>query len=194
MDSQTQSFILHDLPELCLSVIWQHVCELPMADRRALLATCKKALSMFGGLIDRMERLELTMKQVRTRAVAEAPTGLPCSAAIGCSSKKRMVAVPTINAQAPQPQGSSSSSMVAWQTSNAPRTQQQQRGSFRTALLILSCFPRARLEHLDLHFRDSPGLMLSPALAAFFLNSPGALEQVDCLGMNCKEVSEGSRV
>ena len=152
MSSQPQCRLLHDLPELSLSLIWQHVCKLPMANRRALLATCKRALSTFGSLVDRMARLELTMKQIPTKAAAEVSTGLPCS--------------------------------------NAPRAPEQQRGSFSASQLVLSCFQQAKLEHLDLHFRDSPGLMLSPALAAFFLNSRGALEHVTCLGMNCKEVSQ----
>ena len=195
MNSQTQCRLLHDLPELSLSVIWQHVCKLPMADCRALLATCKKALSTFGGLVDCMARLELTMKQIRIRATAE-PIKPPCSADGGSSSS--MVTVQTSNSQArtaPELRGSSSSNMVARRTSNAPQApQQQQRGSFRTALLVLSCFQRARLERLDLHFRDSPGLMLSPALADFFLSSRGTLEHVTCLEMNCKEVSEPSRV
>ena len=78
--------------------------------------------------------------------------------------------------------------------SNAPRAPQTQRGSFSAAQLVLSCFQQAKLERLDLHFRDSPGLMLSPALTAFFLSSPGALEHVTCLGMNCKEVGRLSRV
>ena len=195
MDSQTQCLLLHDLPELSLSLIWQHVCKLPMADRRALLATCKKALSTFGGHVDRMARLELTMKQVRIRATAE-PIKPPCSDGGGSSSSR--VTVQTSNSQArtaPELRGSSSSSLVAKWTSNAPQApQKQQRGSFRTALLVLSCFQRARLERLDLHFRDSPGLMLSPALADFFLSSRGTLEHVTCLEMNCKEVSEPSRV
>ena len=81
------------------------------------------------------------------------------------------------------------SSRVAGQTSSAPQAPQQQ-GCFSQALLVLSCFPRARLERLDLNFRISPGLMLSPALAAFFLSSRRALEHVACLWVNCTEVSQ----
>ena len=162
MNSQAQCSLIHDLPELTLSVIWKHVCKLPMADRRALLATCKKALSTFGGLVRRMARMGLTMKQIRTRSAKQ-------SYDIGG--------------------GGSNSSMVAgWASS--PWVQGQQRGTFSTALLVLSCFKHARLERLDLHFRVSPNLMLSPALAAFFLSSRRALEHVTCLRMNCREVSQ----
>ena len=52
---------LLQFPDLTLSLIWHHVCKLPMHDRCALLATCKRALSTFGGLTDRMERLQLTL-------------------------------------------------------------------------------------------------------------------------------------
>ena len=48
-------------PDLPLALIWHHVCKLPMHDRCALLATCKRALSTFGGLTGRMERLQLTL-------------------------------------------------------------------------------------------------------------------------------------
>ena len=52
---------LLECPDLPLSLIWQHVCKLPMHERYALLITCKRALSTFGGLIDRMERLRLKL-------------------------------------------------------------------------------------------------------------------------------------
>ena len=52
---------LLQFPDLPLALIWHHVCKLPMHDRCALLATCKRALSTFGGLTGRMERLQLTL-------------------------------------------------------------------------------------------------------------------------------------
>ena len=107
MNSQIQCSLLHDLPELSLSMIWQQVCKLPMADRRALLAACKKALSTFGGLVDRMARLELTMK---CHAV---PAKLQCSA----------------------DPGGSSGVMVARRTSRAQATRRQ-RGSISAASLL----------------------------------------------------------
>ena len=57
----TDSCRLLECPALPLSLIWHHACKLPMHDRCALLATCKRALSTLGGLTDRMERLQLTL-------------------------------------------------------------------------------------------------------------------------------------
>ena len=60
-EATDSDFRLLEFPDLPLSLIWNHARELPMHDRRALLATCKSALSTFAGLTGRMERLQLTL-------------------------------------------------------------------------------------------------------------------------------------
>ena len=59
--AQPQCRLLDDLGMLPLMAIWERVRKMPMADSCALLATCKKALSTFGGLTDRMARMQLTV-------------------------------------------------------------------------------------------------------------------------------------
>ena len=59
LDDQAAGLNLLDIPKLPLAQIWQRICQLPMCDRCALLATCKAALCTFGAITDRMERLQL---------------------------------------------------------------------------------------------------------------------------------------
>ena len=59
--AQPQCRLLNDLGLLPLMAIWERVRKMPMADSCALLATCKQALSTFGGLTDRMARMQLTV-------------------------------------------------------------------------------------------------------------------------------------
>ena len=64
-DQQSAGLNLLDFPkdfpkDLPLALIWQHICQLPMRDRCALLATCKAALGTFGEIADHMERLQLS--------------------------------------------------------------------------------------------------------------------------------------
>ena len=74
MDDQLNCLLLQD-PQLPLHLIWDLVCKMPMRDRCALLATCKKALRTFCGLTTRMARLRLIIceKQRQTRQAAAPP-------------------------------------------------------------------------------------------------------------------------
>ena len=63
LDAQAAGLSFLDIPKLPLAQIWQRVCQLPMRDRCALLATCKAALGTFGQITDRMERLQLMFDQ-----------------------------------------------------------------------------------------------------------------------------------
>ena len=77
---------LLEFPDLTLSLIWNHVRELPMRNRCALLATCKKALSTFAGLTDRMERLQLTLLEATPKPDGSSRQNAAAHPQLGASS------------------------------------------------------------------------------------------------------------
>ena len=77
MDDQTQCALLYDLPLLPLLVLWEHVLKLQQADAWALLATCKKALVIFGRLTDRTVKLKLTLRTAHGENETRGDASLP---------------------------------------------------------------------------------------------------------------------
>ena len=137
MDDQLNCRLLQD-PQLPLHVIWDLVCKLPMRDRCALMATCKKALHTFGGLTTRMARLRLTMCE-KPRQTRQATKALA----------KHLL-----------------------------------RGDSSHALGILSQFPDATFEKLQLQFIGMHDVPMSASIQHFTAGAGARLRHVTSLELN----------
>ena len=168
MDDQLDCLILQD-PHLPLHVIWDLVCKMPMRDRCALLATCKKALSTFGGLTTRMARLRLTMcEKPRQTRQAAAPSAQQLRLQGGDPSSALEILPP-------------------WRSGmQAPPAQQQllQRGDPGQALAILSRFPNAVIRKLELQFVGMRDVAMYTPMRSFTAGAGAWLRHVTSLELN----------
>ena len=126
MNDQADLNPLLDLPKLPLSLIWQRICQLPMRDRCALLATCKCARGTFSEITDTMDRLQLLFGEGFIQGLTDHIEG---KLSLGGGAR--------VSDQAPQQEGHSR--VPAW----------------AHALKVLSWFPHTTIGRLELSFASA---------------------------------------
>ena len=181
---------LLDFPKLPLLLIWQRICQLPMRDRRALLATCKAALGTFGEITDRMDRLKLILDDGTLYGLSDNMDRLmqifDDGTFYGLTGRDEMLKLifdgttfhgPTDRierSQLPQGGGARVPDHTPWQD-------QSWVPGWAHALKVLSWFPNATIGRLELCFASASGQEM---LRSFMAAAAGRLGQVTALELN----------